>query len=89
MRVDHILFERHSWTSNLSKAQYLKQRSMELFRQHGTADPVIEKAGSMRYISRIQWATSLGGSGPFDRKQIASVEAFGGGEESNQAQTYM
>lgn len=89
MGVDHILFERHAGTSNLPKAHYLNQRSMEIFRQHGMADPVLNKAGSMRYISRVQWATSLGGDGPFDRKHIASVEAFGGGEESDQAQTYM
>lgn len=61
---------------------------MEIFRQHGMAEAIAADAGTMRYISKVQWSSSLGGSGPFDRRQIGSVNAFGGGEESDQAATY-
>jgi 2,4-dichlorophenol 6-monooxygenase len=62
---------------------------MEIFRQHDMMEPVSKIAGSMRYISRVGWYTSLGGDGPFDQKHIASVEAFGCGEDSSQASAYM
>ncbi len=38
--VEHLLVERHDSTSNLPKAHYLNQRTMEIFRQHAVADPV-------------------------------------------------
>ncbi|KAM5357362.1 hypothetical protein ACJZ2D_016338 [Fusarium nematophilum] len=86
--VDHIMFERHAGTSKLPKAHYLNQRSMEILRQYGLADPIIEKSGTMRYISRVQWSSSLGGDSPYDRKILGTVEAFGGGEETDQANIY-
>jgi 2,4-dichlorophenol 6-monooxygenase len=87
--VNHVLFERHASTSNLPKAHYLNQRSMEIFRQHDMMEPISKIAGKMRYVSRVSWITSLGGDGPFEQKHIASIEAFGGGEGSEQANTYM
>jgi hypothetical protein len=36
--VEHLLVERHDSTSNLPKAHYLNQRTMEIFRQHAVAD---------------------------------------------------
>ncbi|KAH6974323.1 FAD binding domain-containing protein [Ilyonectria sp. MPI-CAGE-AT-0026] len=86
--VDHIVFERHAGTSKLPKAHYLNQRSMEILRQYGMSEPVIEKSGTMRFISRVQWSSSLGGDGPYDRKILGTVDAFGGGEDSDQAIMY-
>lgn len=60
MGVGHILFERHAGTLNLPKAHYLNQRSMEIFRQHRMEGPITKIAGNMRFISRVQWANSLG-----------------------------
>ena len=86
--VDHILFERHASTSYLPKAHYLNQRTMEIYRQHGMADEIITQAGTTRHISRVQWSSSLGGDDAFDRRHLGHVDAFGGGEDSEQAMMY-
>jgi 2,4-dichlorophenol 6-monooxygenase len=62
---------------------------MEVFRQHGMADAIIKRAGNMSRISQVSWVTTLGGESPWDRKRIASVPTFGGGDNSTQSNPYM
>jgi 2,4-dichlorophenol 6-monooxygenase len=77
--VDHLLVERHSGTSNLPKAHYLNQRTMEVYRQHGVADRIYEVGASLENFGKIQWKTSLGGDRPIDGRLIHEMDAFGGG----------
>jgi 2,4-dichlorophenol 6-monooxygenase len=77
--VEHLLVERHSSTSVLPKAHYLNQRVMEIYRQHGVADAILEVGAPIEKFGKVRWMTSLGGDGPMDRKVIHEMDAFGGG----------
>ena len=55
---------------------------MEMLKQYGIADQIIEKAGSTRYIKSAAWLSSLAGDGPHDRKLLAKISVFGGEEGS-------
>lgn len=77
--VNSLLIERHPSTSHLPKAHLLSQRTMEIFRQHGIADSVVAKGSPLDKMSRVRFATSLGGDGELDRRTIFSIDSFGGG----------
>ena len=77
--VDSLLIERHPQQSPMPKARYLNQRTMEVLRQHGLADTVYQRSVPLEYISKMRWCTSLGGDGPWDRKTLYDLEAWGGG----------
>ncbi|MFI1098724.1 FAD-dependent monooxygenase [Streptomyces sp. NPDC020917] len=77
--VGHLLVERHADTSILPKAHYLNQRTMEIFRQHGLYEAVVERAAVPEQYGRVRWQTTLTGQGPLDRRVIHEMDAFGGG----------
>ncbi|WP_225101879.1 FAD-dependent monooxygenase [Streptomyces sp. CoH27] len=77
--VGHVLVERHAATSILPKAHYINQRTMEIFRQHGLYDTVVERAATPGQYGRVRWQTTLAGDGPLDRRVIHEMDAFGGG----------
>jgi 2,4-dichlorophenol 6-monooxygenase len=76
--VDSVLIERHPSTSNLPKAHYINQRTMEILRQHGVADSVYQVGCPMSNMSQVRFATSLGGGGPLDGRTILTIDAYGG-----------
>lgn len=61
---------------------------MEIYRQHGISDDIYKEASPQQKMCQMLWQSSLGGDGPFDRKQIASLECFGGYEGSEMHTTY-
>ena len=77
--IASILVERHETTSNLPKAHYMNQRTMEIFREHGIAEVIYERGSPFENMGQVAWLTSLGGDGPLDRKTIYKMDAFGGG----------
>ncbi|MGQ0699649.1 MAG: FAD-dependent monooxygenase [Panacagrimonas sp.] len=77
--IESMLVERHDSTSNLPKAHYLNQRTMEIFREHGIADVIYTRGAPFEFMGQVAWLTSLGGDGPLDRKTIYKMDAFGGG----------
>ncbi|TCJ97362.1 FAD-dependent monooxygenase [Nocardia alba] len=77
--VDHLLVERRSDTSQLPKAHYLSQRTMELYRQHGVAEPIVGQGAPLDKFGKVCWQTSLGGGGPLDGRIIHELDAFGAG----------
>jgi 2,4-dichlorophenol 6-monooxygenase len=78
--VDHLLVEKHQTTSSLPKASYLNQRTMEILRAHGAAEPVYAGGAKMSdKYGRIRWQTSLGGNGPLDGRTFFEIDGFGGG----------
>ena len=83
--VEHLLIERHDSTSNLPKAHYLNQRTMEIFRQHRLAESVYALGAPMDKYGRVRWMTSLGGDGPLDGKTFHEMDGFGSGSS---AETY-
>ncbi|EXJ61491.1 uncharacterized protein A1O5_11807 [Cladophialophora psammophila CBS 110553] len=87
--IPHILFEKHSGTSILPKAHYLNQRSLEIFRVHGYAHRIRDQSAPNRCISQVTFSTSLGGTGPYDRKLFFSSPSFGGDEGSELLHKYM
>ncbi|MBL6751950.1 MAG: FAD-dependent monooxygenase [Nevskia sp.] len=78
--IESVLVERHAGTSHLPKAHYLNQRSMEIFREHGLAEPVYSRGSQAQNMGAVAWYTTLAGSGPLDRKLIYKMDAFGGGK---------
>lgn len=78
--IEHVLIERHAGTSNLPKAHYLNQRTMEVFRQHGLADAVYAVGTPMENMCQVRWRTTLGGTDPLDAKTFYTMDAFGGGD---------
>ncbi|KAH6988276.1 FAD binding domain-containing protein [Ilyonectria sp. MPI-CAGE-AT-0026] len=83
--IEHVLFERHKGTSTLPKAHIINQRSMEIFRQHGIATPILQQATPPRQMSLVAWQTSLAGNGRTDRKVLGTIETWGcmAGSERN------
>jgi 2,4-dichlorophenol 6-monooxygenase len=79
MGIEHLLIERHDSTSQLPKAHYLNQRAMEVWRTHGVDTPIYEVGAPVENYAHIRWVTSLGGDGPFDRREFHEFDAFGGG----------
>lgn len=77
--VSSLLVERHQGTSHLPKAHYLNQRTMEILRQFGVAEPVVAAGGTTDHFGRVHWTTSLGGDGDLDCRTIFTMDAFGGG----------
>jgi 2,4-dichlorophenol 6-monooxygenase len=61
---------------------------MEIFRQHGIADAIYKEGSPLRNMCQVLWQTSLGGSGPHDRRIIASLPSYGGLPGSPMYETY-
>ncbi|SMD25718.1 FAD-dependent monooxygenase [Kibdelosporangium aridum] len=77
--VGHLLVERHADTSIIPKAHYLNQRTMEIFRQHGVHEAVIEQGASLELFGKLRWLTTIAGDAPMDAQLIHEMDAFGGG----------
>ena len=77
------LIERHPQTSPAPKAHYLNPRTMEIFRTAGLADEIYSVSAPQENMQRVGWYTSLGGEGELDRRTIATIDAFGGGDLSS------
>ncbi|KAL2836397.1 FAD binding domain-containing protein [Aspergillus pseudoustus] len=86
--IDHVLIERHTGTSDLPKAHYLNQRTMEILQAHNMVDEIFQKTCPPRHMSQVAWQTSLGGHDALDRRLIHKIECFGGDGGSEYAQSY-
>ncbi|OQV11339.1 FAD binding domain-containing protein [Cladophialophora immunda] len=87
--IPHVLFEKHRDTSILPKAHYLNQRSLEIFRVHGYAHRIREQSAPNRCMSQVTFSSSLGGTGPYDRKLFFASPSFGGDEGSELLHKYL
>ncbi|WP_141579085.1 FAD-dependent monooxygenase [Actinomadura sp. WMMA1423] len=77
--VGHLLVERHPDTSEIPKAHYLNQRTMEIFRQHGLDGEVVGQGAPVEMFGKVRWLTSLGGEGAVDGRVVYEMDGFGGG----------
>lgn len=87
--VGHVLFERHAGTAILPKAHIINQRTMEIFRQYGIAESILEKGTPPHQMSKVLWQTSLGGDGPLDRKVIGDIDSWGCKEGTSTYEAYL
>lgn len=78
--IESLLVERHPSTSELPKAHYVNQRSMEIFRHHGVDRGIYDAAAPRDRLGRIEWRTSVGGDGPLDGKVLITKSLMGGGD---------
>jgi 2,4-dichlorophenol 6-monooxygenase len=78
--IDSVLLERRATTSHMPKAGAHNQRSMEIFRRHGVADDIQRAGAPAENRMRAAWLTSLGGTGPLDRRHLFSIDLNGEGE---------
>ena len=77
--VAALAVERNQTTTDHPRAHILNQRTMEIFTQHGLADEVYRQGTPAALMERISFRTSLGGSGPLDRRLIGDIDGYGGG----------
>ncbi|MFC4112862.1 FAD-dependent monooxygenase [Nonomuraea zeae] len=77
--VEHLLVERRAGTSDMPRAHYLNQRTMEIFRQHALADAVYAEAAPPEKVATVRWQTSLAGDRPFDAQTLYVMDCGGGG----------
>jgi 2,4-dichlorophenol 6-monooxygenase len=77
--VRALLVERNDATTDHPRAHILNQRTMEIFRQHGFDRAVYAQGTPPELMERISFRTSLGGSGPMDRRLIGNLDGYGGG----------
>ncbi len=77
--IDFLTVERNATTTDHPRAHILNQRTMEIFQQHGVAAQVYAQGTPTELMERIIFLTSLGGTGPLDRKMIGSLDGYGGG----------
>lgn len=82
--VESIVIERHPSTSHLPKAHTLNPRSMEVFRQIGIVDDMLQVAVPPKHIQKASWRSSFGGDAPYDRQILVSLDTFGGGDLTQQ-----
>ncbi|GAD98467.1 hypothetical protein SNOG_04907 [Paecilomyces variotii No. 5] len=61
---------------------------METLRAHGMADEILQKSAPACFMSQVAWQTSLGGSGPLDRRFIHKFECFGGDSGTEYSASY-
>ncbi|OLT18915.1 hypothetical protein BJF80_13780 [Serinicoccus sp. CUA-874] len=78
--VEHLLLERHEGTSIHPKAVGLNQRTVEILRQLGLGEELAAAAAPPSTVSRTGWYTSFGGSTELHGREIASRDAWGGGQ---------
>src|SRR5690606_15070078 len=83
--IGHLVIERRSGTSDLPKAHYYNQRTMEIFRQHGVDDAIFDVGMPMANCT-VRYATSLGGEGELDGRELLHFDAFGGGPRRRASQ---
>lgn len=83
--IDHLVIERRGGTSDLPKAHYYNQRTMEIFEAHGIAGRVLDAGMPMAHCT-CRYVTSLGGEGELDQKELLVYDSFGGGPRREAAQ---
>ena len=81
MGVDHVLVERRRGVHGLPKAHILSAKTMEVLRQLGLDEAFYRAGGPLEGFSRFNWMTSLAGPTPLHGREIACVDAFGGGDD--------
>ena len=81
--VDHLLVERHGGTSNLPKAHYLNQRTMEILREEGLAETIYAKGTPHANMSTVGWYTTLGGDGEHGAAEAHGLGDFRGALAGN------
>ena len=79
--VDSLCVERRGGTSQLPKAHIVNQRTMEIFRAAGIADEVYAQGSPHEWMAATAWATSLAGDRPEHGRVIATLDAWGGGDQ--------
>ncbi len=83
--IDHLVIERRDGTSDLPKAHYYNQRTMEIFRQHGIDGAIYDVSMPVANCT-VRYVTSLGGDGALDRRTLLCFDAFGGGPRRRAAE---
>ncbi len=73
--VESLLVERHAGTSLTPRAHIINQRSMEIFREIGIEDIILERSTPVEQMGLVVWATTLAG------RELGRWMAWGYGEE--------
>lgn len=79
--VDSLLVSQYPGTSHLPKAHVLHQRTMEIYRELGVADPIYERGTPLKALSYTAWYAGLAGPTPDYGREIAKLECWGNGYE--------
>jgi len=69
--VDALLVTRHRWTANSPRAHITNQRTVEIFRDMGIEQRVVDKSMPSTLMGQTIWATSLAG------RELARLGSWG------------
>jgi len=69
--IDALLVTRHHWTANSPRAHITNQRTVEIFRDMGIEQQVVDRSIPWALMGQTIWATSLAG------KELARLGSWG------------
>ncbi len=78
--IDSLLVSRYPGTSHLPKAHVLQQRTMEVYREVGVADPIYELGTPPENMAFSAWYAGVAGPTAEYGREIARLECWGNGD---------
>jgi 2,4-dichlorophenol 6-monooxygenase len=79
MGIETLLVSSLPTTSTLPKAHVLNQRTMEIFRDLGVAEPIYERSTPPEHMRYSGWYAGLAGPDEVFGREIARIESWGAG----------
>ncbi|HEU5100931.1 MAG TPA: FAD-dependent monooxygenase [Roseiflexaceae bacterium] len=78
--IDTLLVSKYPGTSHLPKAHVLQQKTMEVYRELGVADPIYECGTPPEHMAFTAWYAGAAGPTAEYGRQIARLESWGCGD---------
>jgi 2,4-dichlorophenol 6-monooxygenase len=78
--VDSLLVSRYPGTSHLPKAHVLQQKTMEVYRELGVAEPIYERGTPPENMAFTAWYAGIAGPTSKYGREIARLECWGKGD---------
>ncbi len=69
--IDNMLLTKYRWTANTPRAHITNQRTMEILRDAGVADDVVEKGTPQHLMGQTSFCTSIAG------EELARLHTWG------------
>lgn len=78
--IETLLVSRYPGTSHLPKAHVLQQKTMEVYRELGVADPIYERGTPPEHMAFSAWYAGVAGPTPEYGREIGRLESWGNGD---------
>ncbi|HEX6557192.1 MAG TPA: FAD-dependent monooxygenase, partial [Ktedonobacteraceae bacterium] len=78
--IDSLLVSKYPGTSHLPKAHVLQQKTMEIYRELGVAEPIYERGTPPENMAFTAWYAGVAGPTSEYGREIARLECWGNGD---------